>query len=160
GQISLTSCCSVAGLGYGRSGSFDYYVKEPVVENDLKGVGPLILAGIELQQLLGLPITSRPGTVTATATATASVTVQSASKASEWSQLPAILARIKAPTFPKREFQITKYGAATDGSDSTAAIAEAIDACAKAGGGRVVVPAGEFLTGAIHLKSNVELHLE
>ena len=34
-----------------RDGSFDYYVSEPVVSNDLKGVGPFILAGIELQQL-------------------------------------------------------------------------------------------------------------
>ncbi len=52
GQISLTRCCSVAGLGYGRDGSFAYYIKEPVVDNDLKGVGPFILAGLELQQFL------------------------------------------------------------------------------------------------------------
>jgi unsaturated rhamnogalacturonyl hydrolase len=57
GRISLTQCCSVAGLGYGRDGSYAYYLKEPVVENDLKGVGPFILAGIELQDLLGLPPT-------------------------------------------------------------------------------------------------------
>ncbi len=55
---SLTHCCSVAGLGgapsHGRArdGSFDYYVNEPVVNDDLKGVGPFILAGIEVQQLL------------------------------------------------------------------------------------------------------------
>ena len=54
---SLTHCCSVAGLGGSpsigkyRSGSFDYYISEPIVKNDLKGVGPFILAGIELQQL-------------------------------------------------------------------------------------------------------------
>jgi unsaturated rhamnogalacturonyl hydrolase len=54
---SLTQCCSVAGLGGSpsngkyRSGSFDYYISEPIVENDLKGVGPFILAGIEVQQL-------------------------------------------------------------------------------------------------------------
>jgi unsaturated rhamnogalacturonyl hydrolase len=51
GQWSLTRCCSVAGLGYGRDGSFEYYIHEPVVDNDLKGVGPFILAGIEVQQL-------------------------------------------------------------------------------------------------------------
>jgi len=51
GRWSLTHCCSVAGLGYGRDGSFDYYVKEPVVANDLKGIGPFILAGIEVQRL-------------------------------------------------------------------------------------------------------------
>jgi len=54
---SLTQCCSVAGLGGSpsdgkmRNGSFDYYVGEPVVSNDLKGIGPFILAGIELQAL-------------------------------------------------------------------------------------------------------------
>lgn len=51
GRWSLTQCCSVAGLGYGRDGTFAYYVKEPVVDNDLKGVGPFILAGIEVQRL-------------------------------------------------------------------------------------------------------------
>ncbi|HXR49077.1 MAG TPA: glycoside hydrolase family 88 protein [Candidatus Limnocylindrales bacterium] len=53
GRSSLTHCCSVAGLGYGRDGSFEYYIGEPVVDNDLKGVGPFILAGIEVQQLTG-----------------------------------------------------------------------------------------------------------
>jgi polygalacturonase len=73
-------------------------------------------------------------------------------------EMPRILARIKAPVFPKRDFVITKFGAQTDGtSDSTAAFKNAIAACNKAGGGRVVVPAGTFVTGAIHLKSNVNL---
>ena len=54
---SLTHCCAVAGLGGApangkyRSGTFDYYISEPVVENDLKGVGPFILAGLELNRL-------------------------------------------------------------------------------------------------------------
>ena len=52
GDVTLTHCCSVAGLGYGRDGSFHYYISEPVVDNDLKGVGPFILAGIEVQHLL------------------------------------------------------------------------------------------------------------
>ena len=52
------SCCSVAGLGYGRDGSYEYYLREPVIDNDLKGVGPFILAGIEVQKLLGLPMTA------------------------------------------------------------------------------------------------------
>jgi len=78
----------------------------------------------------------------------------------EWSQVPGILARIQAPVFPARDFVIVNYGAVPDGkTDCTAAIGRAIDVCAMAGGGRVVVPAGEFLTGPIHLKSNVELHL-
>lgn len=77
-----------------------------------------------------------------------------------WAQLPEILRRIKPPVFPKRDFAITRYGAVGDGKkDCTGAFAKAIGACNKAGGGRVVVPAGNFLTGAIHLKSNVNLHV-
>ncbi len=71
-----------------------------------------------------------------------------------------ILARIKPPTFPKKDFDITKYGAKAGASnDSSDAVVKAIEACSKAGGGRVVVPAGEFLTGAVTLKSNVNLYL-
>jgi polygalacturonase len=77
-----------------------------------------------------------------------------------WSQARQILALIKPPTFPHRQFSITNYGAVPDGqTDCTDAIAKAIGACVKAGGGRVLVPPGEFLTGAIHLKSKVDLHL-
>ena len=49
GTISLTKCCSVAGLGGNpyRDGSFEYYIKEPVRDNDAKGVGPFIMASIE-----------------------------------------------------------------------------------------------------------------
>jgi polygalacturonase len=78
----------------------------------------------------------------------------------EWAQVPQILARIQAPKFPAHDFDITNYGAVADGkTDCTAAIGKAIDACVAAGGGNVVVPAGEFFTGPIHLKSNVNLHL-
>jgi polygalacturonase len=71
-----------------------------------------------------------------------------------------ILRRIKAPAFAKRDFPITQFGAKGDGVTlNTGAIAAAIEACNKAGGGRVVVPAGSWLTGAVHLKSNVNLHL-
>ncbi len=77
-----------------------------------------------------------------------------------WQTAGEILARIKAPAFPDRDFPITDFGAVAGGkSDCTAAIAKAIAACHTAGGGRVVVPAGEWLTGAIHLQSNVNLHL-
>jgi unsaturated rhamnogalacturonyl hydrolase len=49
GTISLTKCCSVAGLGGNpyRDGSYEYYIKEHVRDNDPKGVGPFILASIE-----------------------------------------------------------------------------------------------------------------
>lgn len=56
---------------------------------------------------------------------------------------------------------ILQFGAVSGGKVlCTEAIQQAIDACATAGGGRVTVPAGEFLTGTIWLKSHVELHLE
>jgi unsaturated rhamnogalacturonyl hydrolase len=53
GQVHLTGICSVAGLGGAqkRNGTFEYYVSEPVVANDLKGVGPFILAAIEIERL-------------------------------------------------------------------------------------------------------------
>ncbi|MDQ3818549.1 MAG: glycoside hydrolase family 28 protein [Acidobacteriota bacterium] len=77
-----------------------------------------------------------------------------------WETVPSILSRIKPPVFPARDFKITDYSAVADGkTDSTEAIRKAIEACNRAGGGRVVVPAGVFLTGAIHLKSNVNLYV-
>ena len=77
-----------------------------------------------------------------------------------WAERDAILARITAPVFPARDFDITKFGARGDGIDRRhRAIRDAIGACAAAGGGRVVVPAGRFLTGAIRLKSRVNLHV-
>ena len=77
-----------------------------------------------------------------------------------WAQVPEILRRIKPPVFPKRDFDITRYGALGDGRTScTEAFRKAIAACNNAGGGRVLVPRGAFLTGAIHLKSNVNLHV-
>ena len=73
---------------------------------------------------------------------------------------PQILARIKPPKFKKKDYSILKFGAKAGGqTDCRVAINNAIDACSKAGGGRVVVPAGEFLTGAIRLRSNVNLHV-
>ena len=77
-----------------------------------------------------------------------------------WARAADIAKKVQAPTFPNKIFDITKFGAKPDGTTlNTAAIAKAIAECAKAGGGRVLVPAGTFLTGAIHLKSNVELHV-
>lgn len=79
---------------------------------------------------------------------------------SGWDLVPSILARIRAPVFPARIFAVTKYGAVGDGvADDSVAFRQAIAACAAAGGGRVVVPEGRFLTGPIHLKSNVDLHV-
>ena len=52
GTLSLTRCCAVAGLGgtpY-RSGTYDYYIHEKIRDNDPKGIGPLILAALELNK--------------------------------------------------------------------------------------------------------------
>ena len=60
--ISLTKCCSVSGLGPGpgpyvtkpnfkRDGSFEYYISEPIRDNDAKGVGPFIWASLEMEQM-------------------------------------------------------------------------------------------------------------
>src|SRR5476649_1945159 len=69
-----------------------------------------------------------------------------------WDAESAILARIKAPEFPNKDFLITDYGAVVGGTqDCTDAIQKAIAACHAAGGGRVVVSKGVFLTGAIRL---------
>jgi polygalacturonase len=77
-----------------------------------------------------------------------------------WGTASAILARIRPPVFPNRDFLITDFGGIGDGQrDCTAAIRDAIRACEAAGGGRVVVPAGQFLTGPIHLKTGVNLHI-
>jgi polygalacturonase len=77
-----------------------------------------------------------------------------------WEAVPAILARIRPPKFPKRDFDIRQYGAVGDGiKDCGESIKQAIAACSRAGGGRVVVPAGNYLTGAIHLQDRVNLHL-
>lgn len=62
--------------------------------------------------------------------------------------------------FPARDFPITKYGAKPgDVKANTAAFAKAMAACNKAGGGRVVVPAGEWITGPIHFRSGCNLFL-
>jgi unsaturated rhamnogalacturonyl hydrolase len=145
GSVSLTRCCSVAGLGgtsggRARNGSFDYYVSERIVDNDHKGVGPFISAGIELDRMLATPA------------------IPAATGAKGWQDYAAVLARIKAPVFPDRDFPITDFGAKPD-ADNTAAIAAAIAACHAAGGGRVVVPPGEWSTGAVHLLDNVNLHV-
>jgi unsaturated rhamnogalacturonyl hydrolase len=133
GKINLIQCCLVAGLSHDRDGSYEYYLREPIVLNDFKGVGPFILAGIEVERLLN-PM--------------------------GWNHVPRILSMIREPKFPDRDFVITDFGAVKNSeTDSTEAIRKAIEACHSAGGGRVVIPAGTWRTGAIHLKSNVNLHV-
>lgn len=79
-----------------------------------------------------------------------------------WSAANSILSTTLLPNFPNKNFVVTDpaYGAIGNGkTDNTAAFQKAIAACNAAGGGHVVVPAGTYVTGAIYLKSKVDLHL-
>jgi polygalacturonase len=78
-----------------------------------------------------------------------------------WDQVPDILARIIPPEFPDAEYNILDYGALPDGvADCNMAINNAILECNRNGGGRVVIPSGQYLSnGPIHLLSNVNLHI-
>ncbi|MEL6558680.1 MAG: glycoside hydrolase family 28 protein [Bacteroidota bacterium] len=79
-----------------------------------------------------------------------------------WKEVPEILSRIKPPKFPDRTFNILDFGAVGDSAtNSLPAVIKAIEACNKAGGGKVLVPAGQyFLDGPIHFQNDVNLHLE
>ncbi|WP_350274380.1 glycoside hydrolase family 28 protein [Kribbella sp. HUAS MG21] len=75
-------------------------------------------------------------------------------------QVAEILRRIRPPRFPDRRYDVTDFGAVgDDATDCTAAFRAAIETCHRAGGGHVVVPAGDYRTGAVHLLSRVDLHL-
>ena len=73
--------------------------------------------------------------------------------------LPAFLCLIASCCSP-REYDITDYGARTGRADNAAAINRAISRCTRAGGGKVIVPEGTFMTGTVVLKSGVTLHLD
>lgn len=77
-----------------------------------------------------------------------------------WPQARTIVAETTVPGFPARAVNVRDHGAIADGStDNTDAFAKAINAVNAAGGGTVIVPAGTYVTGAIYLKSNVNLRL-
>ena len=76
-------------------------------------------------------------------------------------EAPFAMEPIPVASFPQRDFNVRKYGAVPDKLEKNKkAFAAAIAACHKAGGGRVVVPKGEWQVGSIHLKSHVNLYLE
>lgn len=75
-------------------------------------------------------------------------------------EIKALKKQIKKPKFRKSDYLITNFEAIGDGkTKNTEAFKKAIEKCNAEGGGRVIVPDGVFLTGAIYLKSNVNLHL-
>ncbi|MDE6807444.1 MAG: glycoside hydrolase, partial [Prevotella sp.] len=76
-------------------------------------------------------------------------------------QLLTTLLVMTALSLQAKDYNIMDYGANNNLEfNSTWGIQNAIDQCANEGGGRVVVPAGEFMMGTIILRSNVNLHLE
>lgn len=78
-----------------------------------------------------------------------------------WQQADLIKRAIKVPNFKKDVYNIKAFGAVENGAASSSeAIKMAIKKCSDNGGGVVLIPKGKFLTGPIHLESNVNLHLE
>jgi polygalacturonase len=74
-----------------------------------------------------------------------------------WDNLPTA----QLPTFKKDTFNIVKFGAVSNPAAlNTKNILAAIDQCSKNGGGVVIVPKGDWITGPIKLRSNVNLHLD
>ncbi len=83
-----------------------------------------------------------------------------ASASQPLAEVKALKKQIVAPKFRKKDYLVSSFGAKGDGTTkNTEAFRKAIEQCNKDGGGRVVVPKGIFLTGAIYLKSNVNLHV-
>ncbi|WP_162880797.1 glycosyl hydrolase family 28 protein [Paraliobacillus sediminis] len=74
-------------------------------------------------------------------------------------QLPTFT--VSNPDIPSKQFDITEFGAIGNGiHNNTEAFKKTIEACTKAGGGKVVVPAGIWLTGPIRLQSKINLHVK
>ena len=86
-----------------------------------------------------------------------------AAMANAWdTQYKQIEKNIRQPEFKDKSYNITDFGASTKAkaADNQKAINKAIATCSKNGGGRVVIPEGTFITGAITMLSRVNLHIE
>jgi polygalacturonase len=74
---------------------------------------------------------------------------------------PFNMPQLKRPVFPDKTYNIKDFGAMEGGMfKNTEAIRKTIEAASKNGGGKIIVPAGKWLTGAIHLDNNINLYLE
>ena len=77
-----------------------------------------------------------------------------------YEDLPFDMEQVKRPQIPLREVDIRDFGGVGDGITlNSEAFANAIEALAEAGGGRLVVPTGVWLSGPITLKDNIDLHI-
>lgn len=81
--------------------------------------------------------------------------------ADDWAMATTIVESIKSPAIPDKDFVITDFGAISDGkTDARPAILAAIDKASNEGGGRVVLPKGDwFSKGPVHLKSKIDFHI-
>lgn len=77
-----------------------------------------------------------------------------------WSAIAAPLAALTGPRIPPRDFYAAEHGLVSNSPDALPALRAALAACHAAGGGRVVVPPGDYLLrGPLVLLSRVNLHL-
>lgn len=87
--------------------------------------------------------------------------VSGVSETDQWKKMELIVKSIPETHFINKTYNINDFGAIPDGKTmNTLAFEKAIKECAANGGGKVLVPNGKYLTGPIHLESNVNLHLE
>lgn len=87
------------------------------------------------------------------------MSLQAQTATDNWKSGAEMLNKLRAPEFKNKTYLITAYGArkGNKATENKKAINAAIDAASAAGGGKVIVPKGEWLTGPITLKSNVNL---
>lgn len=77
-----------------------------------------------------------------------------------WKAMQLVAESVKIPSFKDKTYNVIDFGAVADGVfDNTVSFKKAIQACSENGGGIVLVPSGNYLTGPIHLESNVNFHV-
>jgi len=124
-------------------------------------IGILILLGISFnrENLISIKKTLVPQPIVAPLPTYETININPFQNESNFT-LPFAMPDIVQPIFPERACNIADYGAVADATTkNTQAIANAIADCAKNGGGHVLIPKGAWLTGAVHLESNIDLHL-
>ncbi len=99
--------------------------------------------------------------ITVILTISCSKKITAVSESDPWKTMELTIKNLPKTNFQDKTYNINDFGALSDGKTlSTEAFQKAIQKCAENGGGKVIVPNGKYLTGAIHLENNVNLHLE